>query len=66
MIFKEKLILYSLIYLNFHLKYAFEGRKNSIVYNRLRKYIENYKKYTLRKNSIDLKSLKFYQILYLW
>ena len=66
MIFEETLILHSWIYLEKHPKYAFKGGKNSIACDRLRKYMENYKKYALRKEGMGLKFLKFHQILHLW
>ena len=66
MIFEETLILHSWIYLENHLKYAFKGSKNSIACDRLRIYMEKYKKYALRKEGMGLKFLKFHQILHLW
>ena len=58
--FEDTSILHSWIYLDNHLKFASKGGKNSIVYNRLRKYMVNYKKYALRKEGMGLKFLKFY------
>ena len=66
LIFEETLILHSWVYHENHPKYAFKGGKNSIVCDRLRKYMETYRKYALRKEGMGLKFLKFHQILHLW
>ena len=65
-IFEETLILHTWVYLENHPKFAFKGGKNSIVCDRLRKYMQTYHDYALRKEGMGLKFLKFHQVLHLW
>ena len=65
-VFEETLILHSWVYLDSHPKYAFKGGKNSIACDRLRKYMQTYQSYALRKEGMGLKFLKFHQLLHLW
>ena len=65
-IFEETLMLHSWVYHDNHPKYAFKGGINSIVCDRLRKYMKTYQSYALRKEGMGLKFLKFHQLLHLW
>ena len=65
-IFEETLILHSWVYADEHPKEFFKGGKNSIVCDRLREFMNVYKKNALRKEGLGLKFLKFHQILHLW
>ena len=66
MIFEETLILHSWVYHDKHHKSFFKAGRESIICDRLRSYMETYKKNAMRHEGMGLKFLKFHQILHLW
>ena len=65
-VFEETLILHSWIYHDKHPKIFFNGGRKSIACDRLRSYMDTYKKNAMRHEGMGLKFLKFHQILHLW
>lgn len=66
LVFEETLILTAWVYTSKHPKVVFKGGKKSLVYVRMKEYMNLFRQIANRKTGMGLKLLKFHQLLHLW